>query len=80
MADAPAVTVRLPGLLTRFTGDEDRVTVRAETVGGAVKALLDRHPALEPHLFDGDGALRAHLALFLNGRSVPEGYHACTMR
>lgn len=71
--DPPAVTVRLPGLLARFTADEDRVTVRAETVAGAVETLLQRYPALEPHLRDGDGGLRAHLQLFLEGTAVPEG-------
>lgn len=69
MADAPTVTVRLPGLLSRFTGGNHRVTVHAETVASCVDALLECYPTLEPHLHD-DEDLRAHLELFHNGQAV----------
>lgn len=72
MADAPEVVVRVPGLLSRFTGGERRVQVTAGTVAGAVEALVDAYPALDPHLHDSDGALRTHLKLFHDGTEVDE--------
>lgn len=69
MAAAPAVTVRLPELLSRFTGGDHRVTVHTETVASCIDALLECYPTLEPHLLD-DGDLRAHLQLFHNGHTV----------
>ncbi|NIQ52614.1 MAG: MoaD/ThiS family protein [Gemmatimonadetes bacterium] len=67
-----AVDVRVPGLLARFTGGQRTVSVEAATVAGAVEALAEAHPGLAPHLWDGDGSLRPHLALFRNGRAVTE--------
>ena len=72
MADEPAVEVRIPGLLARFTGGERAVVVEAATVAGALEALVEAHPELAPHLWNGDGRLRAHLALFRNGRAIAE--------
>ena len=69
---APAVEVRVPGLLTRFTDGQRSVEVRGETVAGSLEALLAAHPALAPHLHDGRGELRTHLRLFVNGEQVAE--------
>ena len=77
-AGPPTVRVQVPGLLARFTGGERAVTVEAATVAGALEALAEAHPGLEPHLWDGDGALRAHLALFRNGAAVEEAAAAGT--
>ncbi len=57
-------------LLDRFTGGDREVPVRADTAGECLDRLLDSHPALEPHLFDGRGRLRPHLLLFVDGRRV----------
>lgn len=70
MDDAPAVSVRVPGLLTRFTDGQHAVTVSAVTVAGCVHRLVEGYPALEPHLFDDRGELRAHVKLFHNGSEV----------
>jgi len=66
-----AVTVRVPGLLTRFTGGEGTVSVEAGTVGESLDRLVEAHPDLRPHLFDSAGRLRPHLGLLHNGRTVP---------
>lgn len=68
--DDSRVTVRVPGLLTRFTDGQQAVIVNASTVAGCVDALLEAYPALEPHLFDGRGELRTHVKLFYNGSEV----------
>ena len=72
MAPPPEVTVRVPGLLRRFTDGERGVAVAAGSVAAAVEALIDRYPALGPHLHDGSGALRPHLKLFHDGVEVDE--------
>lgn len=67
----PTATVAVPGLLDRFTDGETALTVEAATLGGAIDRLLDRHPALEPHLFTDRGALRPHVRLFVDDEPVP---------
>ncbi|WP_435361171.1 MoaD/ThiS family protein [Haloarchaeobius sp. DFWS5] len=64
------VTVRIPGLLTRFTDGARTSTVDASTVEDCVSALVDTYPALETHLFDGRGDLRSHIHLICNGRRI----------
>lgn len=64
------VTVAVPGLLTRFTDGDPKATLEAATVGDCLYGLVERHPGLEPHLFDGSGRLRNHLLLARNGRMV----------
>lgn len=64
------VTVRVPGLLARFTDDGPTVDVRASTVAAAVDALLETYPALRPHLLDDRGSLRTHLQLVHEGTAV----------
>lgn len=66
----PAVTVTVPGLLARFTDGRQTVPVEAGTIDAALDRLVDIHPALAPHLFDGEGNLRTHLRLYRNGRGV----------
>ena len=42
------------------------------TVGEALDALLDTHPALAGRVLDEDGDLRGHINLLRNGRDVRE--------
>lgn len=59
------VTLAIPTMLAQLTGSK-RVAVDADTVGGALAALIKRHPELHVHVFDESGALRTHLRLFHN--------------
>jgi sulfur-carrier protein len=58
--------IRIPGPLRGMAGGESDVAVEAETVGGALTALVRRHPALQRHLRTEAGALRAHVNVYLN--------------
>lgn len=60
------VTVDLPSLLARFVQGERRLSVEAESVGGALEALVRDHPSLGVHLFDEGGGLRQHVLCFHN--------------
>jgi molybdopterin synthase sulfur carrier subunit len=64
---APArVTVELPGLLAPIVDGRRTIGVEAETLRGALRALIELHPALEVHLFDETGDLRQHVLCFQN--------------
>ena len=68
----PTATVELPGLLARVTGDK-HVAVDAETVGGAIDRLLDRHPGLRQHLLDDRGDLRPNVLCAVDGEPTRLG-------
>jgi molybdopterin converting factor small subunit len=61
------VTVALPRLLEPAVGPTRRVELEAESVGEAIRLLLERHPTLRVHLFDEQGQLRQHVLCFVAG-------------
>ena len=61
----PAVNVELPGLLADILGVRS-LTVDADTVRGALAAVVAECPALSTHLFDEQGELREHVLCFHN--------------
>lgn len=66
----PAVTVRLPGLLSRFVDGERTVQIDADTVEGALDRLCETYPAIGPHLFERGRHLRSHLTVFHEGSKI----------
>lgn len=52
--------------------EPDVETADAATVGDALDALLDAHPALAARVLDEDGDLRGHINLLRNGQDVRE--------
>ena len=62
----PEVTIELPSLLGHIVNGDRRVCVEAQTVQGAVEALVERFPALSVHLFDETGNFRQHVLCFHN--------------
>lgn len=68
-----AITLSIPGLLTRFTDGQRAIEVEGDTITEVVERTVERYPDLEPHLFDGAGQLRAHLVICRNGRPVELG-------
>lgn len=64
------VTVEVPGLLARFTEGDEQRSFEAATLGDCLDRLVERYPALEPHLFDRTGRLREHLLLVHSGTMV----------
>lgn len=67
---AVSVPFTLPGLLTACTGGQKAVTIEAETVSGAIEALLIAYPLLEVHLYEEGGALRPHVMFLYNDQSI----------
>jgi molybdopterin converting factor small subunit len=64
--EATMTTIRIPGPLRSIAGGESDVAVEAATVGGALTALVRRHPGLHRHLRTEGGALREHVNVYLN--------------
>lgn len=66
------VEVHIPAPLRSFVGNSERVSVEAETVGDAIRALVEKYPRLQQQLFDESGNLRRYVNVFLNDRNVNE--------
>jgi|HubBroStandDraft_3_1064219.scaffolds.fasta_scaffold06238_3 molybdopterin/thiamine biosynthesis adenylyltransferase/rhodanese-related sulfurtransferase/molybdopterin converting factor small subunit len=64
------VTIQIPTPLRRFTGEQGEVEVEGSTVGEALVDLTARYPALKPHLYTEQGALRSFVNVFLNDEDV----------
>lgn len=72
------VTVRYHNLLRRMTGvAEETITLPVGTsLREALEHLAQRHgPALQEMLFDPDGGISLHLAIFCNRQLVRHGQH-----
>ncbi len=66
------VEVYIPAPLRPYVGNADRVQLEAETVGDAIRALVERYPQLRAQLLDEQGRVRRHVNVFLNDRNVNE--------
>ncbi len=64
--------VRVPTPLRPYTDGHKDVEVGADTVGGALAALVDRYPSVRAHLFDDAGGLRSFVHVFLGEQDVRE--------
>jgi len=65
-----SVIIHIPTPLRRFTGEQGEIEVQGQTVGDALRDLTHRHPALERHLYNEQGALRSFVNVFLNDEDV----------
>ncbi len=64
------VIVRVPTQLRQLTGGAGEVPVEATTVGEALRALDELYPGLAERLFDGDGALRRFVNVFVADEDI----------
>lgn len=60
------VDITVPRMLADLVGTERVIPVPATDVGGALRALTERHPELRVHLFDETGDLRRNVMCFHN--------------
>jgi molybdopterin synthase sulfur carrier subunit len=63
-------TIKVPPVLRPQTEGESEVTVDAETVGDALRALAERHPGTRDQLFSPDGDLNRYVNVYLNDEDV----------
>lgn len=66
MARAAAVTIQVPEALRQYCGGTPSVQVSAPNVRAALEALERDHPSVYRSVCDETGAVRHHLAVFVN--------------
>ncbi len=62
--------VRIPTPLRPYVDGQKELDVLGDTVAAALEEIARRYPAIRVHLFDGRGALRPYVNLFLNEHDV----------
>jgi molybdopterin converting factor small subunit len=65
-------TIRIPTPLRAYTDGKNEIPVDGSTVGEALDRLIEQYPGLRPHLFNGEGQLRAFVNLFLNEDNIKD--------
>ena len=58
-------TLKIPTPLRQYTNGQADVAVSGPNVAAAMRDLVEQFPALEQHLYNGDGEMRAFVNLFL---------------
>ena len=58
-------TLKIPTPLRQYTDGQAEVAVSGSNVAAAMQNLVGQFPALEQHLYNGDGEMRAFVNLFL---------------
>ncbi len=64
------MNVRIPGLLLSYTNGAKNVELAlapAATLGDALQALNERFPGMRFRIVDEQGAIRAHIKIFVDG-------------
>jgi sulfur-carrier protein len=64
------IEVSLPNLLRDSTYRKNPLPVTGDTVGEALRNLLDRYPLLRIHLYDEQGDLRPHVLIYYNDDNI----------
>lgn len=65
-----SVSISVPTVLRRFTADQPSVHLEAATVREALHSLTVAYPALQKHLFDGEGRLRSFVNVYVGTQDV----------
>jgi molybdopterin synthase sulfur carrier subunit len=63
-------TLKIPPVLRSSTGGESQVHADGSTVGQALNALAEAHPATKSQLFAEDGSLNRYVNVYLNDEDV----------
>jgi MoaD family protein len=63
-------TLKIPPVLRSSTGGESQVEADGSTVGAALNALAEAHPATKSQLFAEDGSLNRYVNVYLNDEDV----------
>jgi molybdopterin synthase sulfur carrier subunit len=62
-------TVSFTSALQRFL-DAPSMTAEGATVRAALEAVFERRPALRGYVLDDQGAVRRHVAIYINGEAL----------
>jgi adenylyltransferase/sulfurtransferase len=64
--------LRIPTPLRSYTNGLPEVSVQGETVEKAMHNLVEQFPAMQPHLYNGQGELRPFVNLFLGEDNIKD--------
>ena len=75
--NAPMPIVRFPAAMKYYVNNQTEFFVPASTVKELVEQVIEAYPSIKFHLVDGEGKLRRHFNVFVNGTHVRdlEGMH-----
>ena len=62
------IDIRLSKLLRVAADNQEKVTVKGETIGECLRDLVSRHPNINSLLFDDEGSIQRYIIIFLNQR------------
>ncbi len=65
-------SLRIPTPLRAYTAGQSEVNLQGDCVEAVMFDLVARFPAIKPHLFNGEGALRPFVNLFLGEDNVKD--------
>ena len=60
----------IPTPLRKFTDDQSSIETSQNTVGNAIKELVNKYPELEKHLFNDQGELRSFVRIFVGNDDI----------
>ena len=64
--------LKIPTPLRYYTNGQAEVSVSGATVDAAMQNLVEQHPTLKQHLYNGNGELRAFVNLFLGENNIKD--------
>jgi molybdopterin converting factor small subunit len=64
--------VRFPALMKFYVDNQIEFPCMGVTVAELLDNLVERYPALQPHLFEPGGNMRRHFNIFVNGEHIRE--------
>ena len=60
----------IPTPLRKFTNNEARITVSADTVGDGIIEAIDQYPDLKQNVLDESGALRGFVRIYVGDEDI----------
>jgi molybdopterin converting factor small subunit len=70
MSELAMISIKIPSLYQPFTEWKSEFKIQADTVGDALRSLLEQVPNLYPHLYTHWGILTANVLIYLNDDEV----------
>ena len=64
--------LRIPTPLRSYTAGQSEIPVQGDTVAEAMNDLMGQYPSLKPHLYNGTGALRPFVNLFVGENNIKD--------
>ncbi len=64
------IEVTVPGLLADCVGGRTTFPLSAETLSDALRRMREEYPLLKVHIYDEQEAVRRHVVIFYNERSI----------